>query len=228
MSATYGISPEVLKAHRAAWYVYAGGQRIRHSRTMRGLWGYDVVCSCGWDSKTGGATRGYVTEQLWGHRWEAQDAHEDLTASGAGSDHGKEDGDAIPDQGSRQLAPAGRGQGGQLGPQVGSPARQGRCGGRDRGRGQGAACGTQGSRAAEAGVTRMDGVDDNRLTMTAETGCTERCWTAVRCPVCDQELPPRGRSMPPEMGIMDCCDQARMDSRFNPRHLWTAEEARNG
>jgi len=30
--------------------------------------------------------------------------------------------------------------------------------------------------------------------------------------------------MPPEMGIQDCCDQARMDSRVNPRHLWSAGE----
>jgi hypothetical protein len=30
--------------------------------------------------------------------------------------------------------------------------------------------------------------------------------------------------MPQEMGIMDCCDNARMDVAVNPRHLWGEEE----
>lgn len=56
------------------------------------------------------------------------------------------------------------------------------------------------------------------------TGCTPACWTPVPCPRCGNELPPRGRSMPPEMGIMDCCDEARMDPAVNPRHLWSEDE----
>ncbi len=32
--------------------------------------------------------------------------------------------------------------------------------------------------------------------------------------------------MPSEMGIMDCCDRARMDPKLNPRHLWDEEEDR--
>ncbi len=55
-------------------------------------------------------------------------------------------------------------------------------------------------------------------------GCTEACWTPVRCPVCGNDLPPRGRSMSPEMGITDCCDEARMNAKLNPRHLWSAVE----
>lgn len=57
------------------------------------------------------------------------------------------------------------------------------------------------------------------------TGCTPSCWTPVNCPTCGNQLPPRGRSMPPEMGITDCCDEARMNSKINPRHLWNEEEA---
>jgi hypothetical protein len=66
------IRPEILAEHKATWFVWAGGQRIRRTRTMRGTWGHDVACSCGWDSKTGGATRGSVEDDLFGHRMDAQ------------------------------------------------------------------------------------------------------------------------------------------------------------
>lgn len=68
----YLITDETKAAHKAQWFVYAGGQRIRWQRTMRGTWGYDVVCSCGWDSKTGGATRGSVEDALFDHRYDEQ------------------------------------------------------------------------------------------------------------------------------------------------------------
>jgi hypothetical protein len=62
--------------HRIRWYVYAGGygqplQRIPHAANMRGHWpGWDVECSCGWESSTGGATKGYVSQLVWGHKWD--------------------------------------------------------------------------------------------------------------------------------------------------------------
>lgn len=71
------VSPETRKAHRATWYVYAwDGQghveRLRHTSTMRGLWGHDVECSCGWQSRTGGGTRTHVEDRLWQHRLDEQ------------------------------------------------------------------------------------------------------------------------------------------------------------
>jgi len=66
------IRPEILAAHKATWFVVAGRQRIRRTSRMRGTWGYDVTCSCGWDSKTGGATRGSVEDALFDHRMDAQ------------------------------------------------------------------------------------------------------------------------------------------------------------
>ena len=54
--------------HRISWWVYAGRERIRHTATMRGQWGYDATCSCGWDTKTGGATRRYVADEVWFHK----------------------------------------------------------------------------------------------------------------------------------------------------------------
>jgi hypothetical protein len=74
------LSPETLQAHRARWFVYAGGwgtptEKIPHTATMRGTWaGYDVACSCGWESHTGGATRTSVEDDLFMHRLEAQAA----------------------------------------------------------------------------------------------------------------------------------------------------------
>jgi hypothetical protein len=67
------ISAEVMKAHRAAWFVWAGGVKMPHQSTMRGLWGYDATCLCGeFETRTGGATRQYVEDELWLHRFSAQ------------------------------------------------------------------------------------------------------------------------------------------------------------
>lgn len=68
------LTPETMKAHRATWWACAwGGQlRTRLTKKMRGVVGFDVTCSCGWDSKTGGAVRRYVEDELWHHRYSAQ------------------------------------------------------------------------------------------------------------------------------------------------------------
>lgn len=58
-----------LAGHRITWWVYAGRERIRRTATMRGQWGYDATCECGWDSRTGGATRRYVENEVWLHKW---------------------------------------------------------------------------------------------------------------------------------------------------------------
>lgn len=60
-------------AHRISWWVYAGGERVRHTATMRGHWpGWDATCSCGWDSRTGGAVRGSIRHEVWMHKWQAE------------------------------------------------------------------------------------------------------------------------------------------------------------
>jgi len=67
------LTPETMRAHQARWYVYGDGERLRHTSAMRGTWGWDVECSCGWQSRTGGGLRRHVEDQLWQHRWEAQE-----------------------------------------------------------------------------------------------------------------------------------------------------------
>ena len=63
--------------HKITWWVYTGQanpdgtrQRIRKQATMRGFWpGYDVTCSCGWESRTGGGLRRYVASLVEEHKW---------------------------------------------------------------------------------------------------------------------------------------------------------------
>lgn len=53
---------------KITWWVYAGRERIRRTSMMRGLWGYDATCTCGWDSRTGGATRRSIVEKIADHK----------------------------------------------------------------------------------------------------------------------------------------------------------------
>jgi hypothetical protein len=67
------------REHRARWFVYTGQvvdgarERIPWQSAMRGFWpGYEVTCSCGWESRTGGGLRRYVRDLLDEHRSDAQ------------------------------------------------------------------------------------------------------------------------------------------------------------
>ena len=64
----------VQPGHRCRWFVYTGNpgnprERIPHTAMMRGRWpGYDVECQCGWETKTGGATRTHIRDRVWMHK----------------------------------------------------------------------------------------------------------------------------------------------------------------
>jgi hypothetical protein len=51
------------------WFVYAGNEKIRREASMRGQWGYDAECSCGWETKTGGATYRCVLDEVMTHKF---------------------------------------------------------------------------------------------------------------------------------------------------------------
>ena len=68
------------QAHRMKWFVYDGNNKIRREVTMCGDWGYDVECSCGWITRTGGATRSYIREEIWYHKNIEVPAQEKLDA----------------------------------------------------------------------------------------------------------------------------------------------------
>lgn len=63
---------DIVPGHKITWWVYAGRERIRKTAQMRGPWGHDATCECGWDSHTGGATRGSVERDVWFHKFEAK------------------------------------------------------------------------------------------------------------------------------------------------------------
>jgi hypothetical protein len=66
---------EVEVKHRIRWFVYVGPnssgrfERIPRTASMRGTWpGYDVECSCGQKTTTGGAVRSYIEREVWLHK----------------------------------------------------------------------------------------------------------------------------------------------------------------
>ena len=51
------------------WFVYSMGEKLPRTAAMRGAWdGYDFECSCGYQSKTGGAIKACVTEMMEKHK----------------------------------------------------------------------------------------------------------------------------------------------------------------
>lgn len=55
-------------AHRIRWFVYAGREKLPRTSSMRGTWGYDVVCSCGWQAFTGGAVKRHISQLVRDHK----------------------------------------------------------------------------------------------------------------------------------------------------------------
>ena len=50
------------------WFVYAGDEKIAYQSSMRGTWGFDAECSCGWESRTGGAIKSCVISEVQLHK----------------------------------------------------------------------------------------------------------------------------------------------------------------
>lgn len=51
------------------WFVYSMGQKLPKTSSMRGAWdGYDFECSCGFQSKTGGAVKSCVEDLVENHK----------------------------------------------------------------------------------------------------------------------------------------------------------------
>lgn len=75
--------------HNVRWWVYTGGrnadgtmERIRRTSMMRGMWpGYDVECTCGWHTVTGGAVRKYIEDQVWLHKFQVENGTWDAEAT---------------------------------------------------------------------------------------------------------------------------------------------------
>lgn len=63
-------------AHRIRHYVYgvAGDLTtlIPRQSGMRGDWGCEARCSCGWETHTGGATRAFIEGEVRDHKLEVK------------------------------------------------------------------------------------------------------------------------------------------------------------
>lgn len=51
------------------WFVWTGGEMFPRESNMRYFRGFDAKCSCGWETKTGGAIQAYVKKQVDNHKW---------------------------------------------------------------------------------------------------------------------------------------------------------------
>lgn len=57
-----------MKGHRIRWFGIASGERIPRNPSMNGRdWGWDVSCSCGWETRTGGAIQERIREAVQHH-----------------------------------------------------------------------------------------------------------------------------------------------------------------
>jgi hypothetical protein len=64
--------------HKIRWFARFPGSHedwTPRSRTMCGSgWNWDVRCSCGWETRTGGATESSIRSDVWLHKWWAKNA----------------------------------------------------------------------------------------------------------------------------------------------------------
>lgn len=62
--------------HRIRHYVYGvAGDRstlIPRESGMRGPWPCEAKCSCGWETRTGGAVRSFVDAQVASHKFDVE------------------------------------------------------------------------------------------------------------------------------------------------------------
>jgi len=59
--------------HRITWWGVepTDRSRVRRNQHMNGGdWGWDATCTCGWDSRTGGALQERIREAIADHRWD--------------------------------------------------------------------------------------------------------------------------------------------------------------
>jgi len=55
------------------WFVYAGGEKFPKESSMISYPGYDFECSCGFESKTGGAIKACIKREIENHKFYVHD-----------------------------------------------------------------------------------------------------------------------------------------------------------
>lgn len=64
------LTPEQKQQHQIRWYVHSGGELIPRESTMRGQWGFEAKCSCGWETKSGGGVESWIDRMIWNHKFD--------------------------------------------------------------------------------------------------------------------------------------------------------------
>jgi hypothetical protein len=69
--------------HRVRWYARHPGHpqdwTPRTRNMVGGGWAWDVECTCGWASRTGGALQGYLRTVVEDHKWEVEFVNDPTT-----------------------------------------------------------------------------------------------------------------------------------------------------
>lgn len=60
------------KQHRIRHYVHSGGELIPRESGMRGEWPCDAKCSCGWETRSGGAVRSFIEKAVRDHKFDVK------------------------------------------------------------------------------------------------------------------------------------------------------------
>lgn len=61
-------APETATKHSIRWWAVIDGERVRRTSTMKDSGNWDATCSCGWDSRTGGAIMNEVDRMAQAHK----------------------------------------------------------------------------------------------------------------------------------------------------------------
>lgn len=51
------------------WFYYVNGQKYRMTKGMLDIKAWDVECSCGWKSSTGGGVKSWLDELVFEHKY---------------------------------------------------------------------------------------------------------------------------------------------------------------
>lgn len=58
--------------HRIRHYVYDGDELIPRESSMRGAWECEAKCSCGWETRAGGAVRSWIDREIADHKLDVE------------------------------------------------------------------------------------------------------------------------------------------------------------
>lgn len=58
--------------HKIRHFVRAGDETIPREAMMRGDWPCEAKCSCGWETRTGGATRAHIARMVADHKFDVE------------------------------------------------------------------------------------------------------------------------------------------------------------